>query len=83
MEKQSFVSLINKYYLDGVGEKVRWSVKDKQAVIKTFSQTKDMVGIVTGEVELPDSEFVIFDTSKFLKLVGICNQFLKIGRAHV
>ena len=76
MEKQSFVSLINKYYLDGVGEKVRWSVKDKQAVIKTFSQTKDMVGIVTGEVELPDSEFVIFDTSKFLKLVGICNQFL-------
>lgn len=76
MEKQSFVSLINKYYLDGVGEKVRWSVKDKQATIKTFSATKDMVGMVTGEVELPDSEFVIFDTSKFIKLVGICNQFL-------
>lgn len=76
MEKQSFVSLINKYYLDGVGEKVRWSVKDKQATIKTFSATKDMVGVVTGGVELPDSEFVIFDTSKFLKLIGICNQFL-------
>jgi len=35
-----------------------------------------MVGVVTGAVELVDSEFVIFDTSKFLKLVGICNQFL-------
>ena len=35
-----------------------------------------MVGVVTGKVELIDSEFVIFDTSKFLKLVGICNQFL-------
>jgi len=76
MEKQSFVSLIDKYYLNGVGEKVRWSVKDKVATIKTFSQTKDMVGVVTGNVELPDSEFVIFDTSKFLKLVGICAQFL-------
>lgn len=76
MEKQSFVSLIDKYYLNGVGEKVRWSVKDKVATIKTFSATKDMVGVVTGPVELVDSEFVIFDTSKFLKLVGICNQFL-------
>ena len=76
MEKQSFVSLIDKYYLNGVGEKVRWSVKDGIATIKTFSTTKDMVGVVTGKVELVDSEFVIFDTSKFLKLVGICNQFL-------
>ena len=76
MEKQSFVSLIDKYYLNGVGEKVRWSVKDGVATIKTFSATKDMVGVVTGTVELVDSEFVIFDTSKFLKLVGICNQFL-------
>ena len=76
MEKQSFVSLIDKYYLNGVGEKVRWSVKDGIATIKTFSATKDMVGVVTGAVELVDSEFVIFDTSKFLKLVGICNQFL-------
>jgi hypothetical protein len=76
MEKQSFVSLIDKYYLNGVGEKVRWSVKDGVATIKTFSATKDMVGVVTGAVELVDSEFVIFDTSKFLKLVGICNQFL-------
>ena len=76
MEKQSFVSLIDKYYLNGVGEKVRWSVKDNVATIKTFSATKDMVGVVTGPVELVDSEFVIFDTSKFLKLVGICNQFL-------
>jgi hypothetical protein len=76
MEKQSFVSLVDKYYLNGVGEKVRWSVKDGIATIKTFSATKDMVGVVTGKVELVDSEFVIFDTSKFLKLVGICNQFL-------
>jgi hypothetical protein len=35
-----------------------------------------MVGVVTAPFEFPDSEFVIFDTSKFLKLVGICNQFL-------
>jgi hypothetical protein len=76
MEKQSLVSIIDKYYLNGIGEKVKWIVKDNEVVIKTFSPTKDMVGIVTAPFEFPDSEFVIFDTSKFLKLVGICAQFL-------
>ena len=76
MEKQSLVSIIDKYYLNGIGEKVKWTVKDNTVTIKTFSPTKDMVGIVTAPFEFPDSEFVIFDTSKFLKLVGICNQFL-------
>jgi hypothetical protein len=76
MEKQSLVSIIDKYYLNGIGEKVKWTVKDNTVTIKTFSPTKDMVGVVTSPFEFPDSEFVIFDTSKFLKLVGICNQFL-------
>ena len=76
MEKQSLISIIDKYYLNGIGEKVKWTVKDNIVTIKTFSPTKDMVGVVTAPFEFPDSEFVIFDTSKFLKLVGICNQFL-------
>jgi hypothetical protein len=76
MEKQLLVSIIDKYYLNGIGEKVKWTVKDNVVTIKTFSPTKDMVGIVIAPFEFPDSEFVIFDTSKFLKLVGICNQFL-------
>ena len=76
MEKQALVSIIDKYYLNGIGEKVKWTVKDNEVTIKTFSSTKDMVGVVTAPFEFPDSEFVIFDTSKFLKLVGICNQFL-------
>jgi hypothetical protein len=76
MEKQALVSIIDKYYLNGIGEKVKWTVKDNEVTIKTFSPTKDMVGVVTAPFEFPDSEFVIFDTSKFLKLVGICNQFL-------
>jgi hypothetical protein len=76
MEKQALVSIIDKYYLNGIGEKVKWTVKDNSVTIKTFSPTKDMVGVVTAPFEFPDSEFVIFDTSKFLKLVGICNQFL-------
>ena len=76
MEKQALVSIIDKYYLNGIGEKVKWTVKDNEVTIKTFSPTKDMVGVVTAPFEFPDSEFVIFDTSKFLKLIGICNQFL-------
>ena len=76
MKKLSLVSIIDKYYLNGIGEKVKWTIKDNTVTIKTFSPTKDMVGIITAPFEFPDSEFVIFDTSKFLKLIGICNQFL-------
>lgn len=76
MDKQSLISIVNKYYLDGIGEKVKWQVKDNVVTIKTFSGIKDMVGIVTAPFEFPDSEFLIFDTSKFIKLVSICGQFL-------
>jgi hypothetical protein len=78
MEKQSLLSIVYKYYLDGIGEKVRWTVKDNVVTIKTFSPTKDMVGIITAPFEFTDSEFLIFDTSKFLKLINICNQFITI-----
>jgi hypothetical protein len=54
MEKQSLVSIIDKYYLNGIGEKVKWTVKDNVVTIKTFSPTKDMVGIVTAPFEFPD-----------------------------
>ena len=76
MNKLHLTSLIDKYYLKGIGEKVKWTVKDKAVTIKTFSPTKDMVGIINAPIELVDSEFVIFDTSKFIKLVNICSQFI-------
>jgi hypothetical protein len=78
MKKLHLTSLIDKYYLKGIGEKVKWTVKDNIATVKTFSSAKDMVGVVTSPIELIDSEFVIFDTSKFIKLVNICGQFITV-----
>jgi hypothetical protein len=76
MNKLHLTSLIDKYYLKGIGEKVKWTVKDNTVTIKTFSAAKDMVGVINAPIELEDGEFVIFDTSKFVKLVNICNQFI-------
>jgi hypothetical protein len=78
INKQNLVSIIDKYYLNGIGEKVKWSVKDNNVTIKTFSPTKDMVGIVEAPFVFPDCEFVIFDTSKFLKLISVCGQDIVI-----
>ena len=39
MEKQALVSIIDKYYLNGIGEKVKWTVKNNEVTIKTFSPT--------------------------------------------
>lgn len=78
MEKKALVAIIDKYYLDGLGEKVKWTVKDKILTVKTFSPNKDMVGVITAPLELEDVVFVIYDTSRFIKLINICDLFLTI-----
>jgi hypothetical protein len=78
MEKLKLLSTIDKYYLNGIGEKVKWEIKNNNITIKTFSPTKDMVGIITAPFEFPDSDFVIFDTSKLIKLINICAQFITL-----
>ena len=42
MEKQLLTSVIEKYYLGGIHEKVKWTVKDKNVTILFTSATKDL-----------------------------------------
>jgi len=44
MEKQLLVSVIEKYYLNGIHEKVKWTIKDKKVQILFTSATKDLAG---------------------------------------
>ena len=79
MEKQLLTSVIEKYYLGGINERVKWTVKDKKVTILFTSQTKDLAGSVEApEFDIDDCTLGIYDTNKLLKLVNITNQFLQL-----
>ncbi len=80
MEKQLLVSVIEKYYLNGINEKVKWTVKDKKVQILFTSQLKDLAGSVEADdFDLEDCVLGIYDTNKLLKLIGITNQFVQLN----
>ena len=64
-------SVINKYYL-GENESVKWKIKDKTLTIDFMSVSKEVIGNITHtNFDVQDSELAIFDTKKFLNLLGI------------
>jgi hypothetical protein len=80
MEKQLLTSVIEKYYLGGIHEKVKWTVKDKKVTILFTSQTKDLAGSIEApEFDIEDCILGIYDTNKLLKLVNITNQFIQLN----
>jgi hypothetical protein len=80
MEKQLLTSIIEKYYLGGIHEKVKWTVKDKKITILFTSQTKDLAGSIEAlNFDIDDCTLGIYDTNKLLKLVNITNQFIQLN----
>jgi len=64
-------SVINKYYL-GENESVKWKIKDKTLTVDFMSVSKEVIGNITHtNFDVEDSELAIFDTKKFLNLLGI------------
>lgn len=86
ISKFELQAVINKYYIGGLIEAVKWEVKDKQLSIKFTSPTKEMLGEVTHtKFNLEDSSVGISNTSQLVKLINITNgdvmlQFLKYGK---
>jgi hypothetical protein len=80
MEKQLLTSVIEKYYLGGIHEKVKWTVKDKKITILFTSATKDLAGFIEADgFDLDDCVIGVYDTNKLLKLINITNQFVQLG----
>jgi len=72
ISKLELQSVINKYYLNGLIEAVKWDIKDNKLVIKYTSPTKEMLGeIIHSNFNLEDSSIGISNTSQLLKLIGI------------
>lgn len=82
MDKLHLVSTFEKYYLNGIVERVKMQVKDKNVTINFVAPNKDLVGCVNAsEFELEDSEIGIYDTSQLLKLINITNSYLTLDLA--
>jgi hypothetical protein len=80
MDKQLLTSVIEKYYLGGIHEKVKWIIKDKKVQIPFTSLTMDLCGIVEAEgIDIDDCVLGIYDTNKLLKLVNITNHFIQLN----
>ncbi len=72
INKLNLQATINKYYLNGLIEAVKWTIKDNKLNIKFTSPTKEMLGeIIYNNISLPDSSVGISNTTQLLKLISI------------
>jgi hypothetical protein len=77
MKKLYLEDVIEKYYLNGLVERVKITIKDKTLTTKFISSQKNLVGTIEApNVELEDCEFGVYDTTQLLKLIGITDHFL-------
>jgi len=78
INKRKLVDSIEKYYLNGLTEAVKFNIKNNVLVIPFTTINQDVVGEITLPIELPDATFGIFETSPFLKLLNILDTNLDI-----
>jgi hypothetical protein len=77
MKKLYLEDILEKYYLNGLVERVKITIKDKTLTTKFISSQKNLVGTIEApNVELEDCEFGVYDTTQLLKLIGITDHFL-------
>jgi hypothetical protein len=71
IDKRKLVDSIEKYYLNGLTEAVKFNIKNNVLVIPFSTTNRDVVGEVVLPIELPNAEFGIFETTPLLKLLHI------------
>jgi hypothetical protein len=85
MNKQTLTSVLDKYYLNGTVESVKWVIKDKSITVDFITPMKNLVGkVISPNFDLEDSEIGIYNTSQFYKLVKIMNDtvVLKLNKSE-
>ena len=78
IDKRKLVDSIEKYYLNGLTEAVKFNIKNNVLMVPFSTINHDIVGKVTLPIELPDAEFGIFETSPLLKLLHILDTNIEI-----
>lgn len=85
MNKNILTSVIDKYYLNGAVESVKWNIKDKNITVDFITPMKNLVGKVTSpNFDLEDNEVGIYNTSQFYKLIKIMDNtiILKLNKSE-
>ena len=85
MHKETLTKVIDKYYLNGTVESVKWVLKDKNITVDFITPFKNLVGKITcPDIDLEDSEIGIYNTTQFSKLVKIMDKtiILKLGKSE-
>jgi len=78
IDKRKLVDSIEKYYLNGLTEAVKFNIKNNVLVIPFSTTNRDVVGEVTLPLELPNAEFGVFETTPLLKLLNILDTNIEI-----
>ena len=78
IDKRKLVDSIEKYYLNGLTEAVKFNIKNNVLHIPFSTTNRDVVGEVTLPIELPNAEFGIYETTPLLKLLNILDTNIDI-----
>ena len=78
MKKSHIVSNIEKYYLNGLTKEVVWNLVGGKATINFATETKDAVGTVIFDMNLPDGPLAIYSTDALLRLINITSEEIQI-----
>ncbi len=78
INKNKLVDSIEKYYLNGLTESVKFSISDNSLTIPFSTTTRDVAGKIIMPIELGNAEFGIFETSPFLKLLKILDTNIEV-----
>jgi hypothetical protein len=79
MKKDTITSIIEKYYLNGLCEQVRFKIKDKKLLINFATTLKDCIGEVKAETDLEDCELGVYDTTQLYKLIKVVKDPININ----
>jgi hypothetical protein len=79
INKLDLVANIERYYLNGTVESVKWNVANNKLNIDFVSPNQDLVGHVECDVELEDGTLGIFNTSGLLKMLSILDMDILVN----
>jgi hypothetical protein len=79
INKLDLVANIERYYLNGTVESVKWNVASNKLKIDFESPNQDLVGHVECDVELEDGTLGIFNTSGLLKMLSILDMDILVN----
>ena len=79
IDKLDLVSIISKYHLNNIVNRVRWNIEDGNLNIRFNSPTRDLFGLVEYKgFPLEDSTIAFADTSQLVKLIAITNGYINL-----